>query len=124
MSRKKNYVGELELQGKTFICGNWQVWPPNEVFLYGGQSAEEARGEMEIEAYTRLKIWEAACGLMKMEEEKCSTCCYLRPLVKPARQVMPPPLPRVEKPAEKKAMTRRPKLPSSPSSRKRKKTNF
>lgn len=122
--RRKSYVGNLEVGGETFICGNWQVWPPKEAFLTDGMTAEEARSRMEVDAYNRLSVWEKACGLMKMEEGKCMSCPYLKPFVEPpARKGFAPPL-RIVTPPEKKALPQRVVPPVGVSSQKRKKKNF
>lgn len=122
--RRKNYVGNLEAEGKVFMCGNWQVWPPKEAFLTDGMTAEEARTRLEVDAYNRLSVWEKACGLMKMEGGKCLTCPYLKLFVEPpTRKALAPPLKVVTVP-EKKAMPQRVIPPVGVSAQKRKKKNF
>lgn len=77
MARKKNLVGELEIEGKKLTCSRWQVWPPKEAFLFEGRSSAEARAEMTIDQYNRLNGWENTCGLMTMAGEKCPSCPYV-----------------------------------------------
>lgn len=89
MGRKKNYVGDLEVDGKKLTCSRWQVWPPKEAFLFDGRPSQEARGEMSIDQYNRLRGWEITCGLMKMDEEKCPSCPYVLIDGKPPTQGIP-----------------------------------
>lgn len=89
MARKKNFVGDLEIEGEKYTCSRWQVWPPKEAFLFDGRSSAEARSEMTLDQYNRLHGWEITCGLMKMEEGKCPSCPYVLVDGKPLAQVIP-----------------------------------
>lgn len=89
MARRKNLVGDLEIEGKKFTCSRWQVWPPKEAFLFDGRSSAEIRGEATIDQYNRLNGWEITCGLMKMEEGKCPSCPYVLVDGKPMAPIIP-----------------------------------
>lgn len=83
--RKKSLLGSLEIDGKTLTCSRWESWPPSEVVVYG--DAETVRKVKGDEAYERVRVWTAACGLTKMSDGKCPTCPYVlfdgEPVVKP-----------------------------------------
>ena len=73
----KNLLGTLERDSREFKCSNWKEFPPKEVFAYGDTSLA-ARPYVTPARYEMIKSWERACGLRKMDGQKCWTCPHLR----------------------------------------------
>ena len=55
-------------------CLYGNKWPPIEVEAYG--SVQEAAQYLKPVEVERLEVWEKACGLFEMDNQKCSSCPY------------------------------------------------
>lgn len=90
--RLKNLLGTFEQDGKTFSCSRWESWPPAEILAY--ENSETVRQVKGNEAYARARVWEQACGLLKMDPSKCVTCPFVlvdgKALTKQGSQGRPP----------------------------------
>lgn len=73
--RKKNLVGDLDHDGDHLTCSRWESWPPIEIIQY--EDPQQVRAELGNAAYHRVRVWQQACGLMKMDAQKCPTCPYV-----------------------------------------------
>lgn len=90
--RLKNLLGTFEEEGKTFSCSRWESWPPADILAY--KDCETVREVKGNEAYARARVWEQACGLLKMDPAKCVNCPYVladgKAVVKQGSQGRPP----------------------------------
>jgi hypothetical protein len=73
--RKKNLIGSFELEGSEFTCSRWEFWPPMSIILHEDvMSVRALLGEAE---FAHVRVWEEACGQLKMSPEVCTTCPYV-----------------------------------------------
>ena len=73
---KKDRMGELEADEGKLTCSRGSMWPPMTAVVYGPTSLE-ARPHITNAEYHAIRIWERACGLMKMSPDKCPDCPYV-----------------------------------------------
>jgi len=75
---RKYRMGTLEPEeGKLYSCSRGDQWPPMTAVVYG-PTADEARPHVSNAEYHKIRIWESACGLMRMEEGKCLKCPFVQ----------------------------------------------
>jgi len=68
-------MGSYTQDGVAHTCAVGTEWPPGHMLVY--DTVEDAREEVSDAEYQRIRVWEEACGLHKMDPAKCQTCPQL-----------------------------------------------
>jgi hypothetical protein len=77
MMSRKYRMGKLEIEEQELTCARGDQWPPMEAKVYG-PTAEDCRPHVSSALYTKIRVWEQACGLFEMSEDKCPECPFVK----------------------------------------------
>jgi len=80
----------LKTVSETICCAHWRTFPPLKAFEFQGQTGADLyrSGVIDGVEFQRFQVWERACGLMAMVEDKCRACPHVRRL-----EIRPPAVP-------------------------------
>ncbi len=75
--RARYRMGQLKNDQGTYRCFCGRQWPPGPVLAYG-TDLQEIRSRVSSAEYDRVRVWDHACGLLQMREDKCLKCPYVK----------------------------------------------
>lgn len=75
----------IKIEDKTFVCRFWRTFPPVLARATPMELALLRKDNDPLASPTevqKLGVWERMCGILKMEESKCSVCPHRQEVIR------------------------------------------